>query len=147
VKYIAYGSNMVKEQMAYRCPDAKLIGTGYIERARLEFYLHATVERSRIKGARVPVAIWEISDADEQRLDRYEGFPNYYTKEEWQVRMADGSEIKGMIYLMKRIRTAPPTLDYYKGIQSAYEELGLGSEIKTVLQPALCRSIRRMQRG
>ncbi len=75
MKYIAYGSNMVKEQMEYRCPDAKLIGTGYIERARLEFYLHATVERSRIKRARVPVAVWEISGEDEQRLDRYEGFP------------------------------------------------------------------------
>jgi gamma-glutamylcyclotransferase (GGCT)/AIG2-like uncharacterized protein YtfP len=147
VKYIAYGSNMVKEQMAYRCPDAKLIGTGYIERARLEFYLHATVERSKIKGARVPVAVWEISGADEQRLDRYEGFPNYYIKEEWPVTLSDGSEIKGMIYLMKLMRKSPPTLDYYKGIQSAYKELGLGSEIKTVLQPALCRSIRRMKRG
>jgi len=35
--YIAYGSNMVKEQMAIRCPDARLIGTGHIEGARLEF--------------------------------------------------------------------------------------------------------------
>ena len=146
MKYIAYGSNMVKEQMDYRCPDAKLIGTGYIERARLEFYLHATVERSRIKGARVPVAVWEISDADEQRLDRYEGFPNYYIKEEWSVAMADGSEIKGMIYLMNQLRISPPTRDYYKGIQSAYEELGLGSEIKRVLLPALCRSLRRKGR-
>ena len=39
MKYIAYGSNMVQEQMAVRCPDAKLIGTGYISGARLEFYL------------------------------------------------------------------------------------------------------------
>ena len=27
MKYIAYGSNMVAEQMAHRCPGAKLIGT------------------------------------------------------------------------------------------------------------------------
>ena len=44
--YIAYGSNMVREQMDYRCPDAKLIGTGYMAGARLEFYLHATVEKA-----------------------------------------------------------------------------------------------------
>ena len=25
MKYIAYGSNMVQEQMAHRCPDARLI--------------------------------------------------------------------------------------------------------------------------
>ena len=30
MKYIAYGSNMVEEQMAVRCPEARLIGTGYI---------------------------------------------------------------------------------------------------------------------
>ena len=54
MKYIAYGSNMVKEQMAYRCPGAKLIGTGYLPNHRLAFYLHATVERSRARDARVP---------------------------------------------------------------------------------------------
>lgn len=146
MKYIAYGSNMVKEQMDYRCPDAKLIGTGYIERARLEFYLHATVKRSQIKDARVPVAVWEISDADERRLDRYEGFPDYYIKEEWPVTLSDGSKIRGMIYLMKRIRKAPPTMDYFQGIFNAYEDLGLESEINSVLLPALSRSLRRKKR-
>ena len=73
MKYIAYGSNMVQEQMAFRCPDAKLIGMGYIEGAQLEFYLHATVERTGKKRNRVPVAVWEISRSDEISLDRYEG--------------------------------------------------------------------------
>ena len=95
MKYIAYGSNMVEEQMAYRCPDAKLIGMGYIQGARLEFYLHATVERTRAHDAKVPVAVWEISDADERCLDRYEGYPTYYTKHRRRVVMDDGSEIWG----------------------------------------------------
>ena len=81
MKYIAYGSNMVSEQMAWRCPEAKLIGTGYLEGARLEFYLHATVERTALKSDRAPVAVWEINSHDERNLDRYEGFPNYYIKE------------------------------------------------------------------
>ena len=143
MKYIAYGSNMVRAQMAIRCPDARLIGVGHIEGAQLEFYLHATVERSEIKNARVPVAVWEISKQDEQHLDMYEGYPNYYIKKRWLVRMADGFEIKGMIYLMKLIRTAPPTASYYNGICDAYKELGFGSEIKTVLLPALRRSLKR----
>jgi len=158
MKYIAYGSNMSVEQMEYRCPDARLIGTGYIEGARLEFYVHATVERSRIKGdrssapirssatARVPVAVWEISQSDEQRLDRYEGYPVYYVKEEWPVTMADGTEITGMIYLMQMKRGAIPAIGYYEGVRSAYEELGLGSEIKTALEPALRRALRRRYR-
>ena len=99
MKYIAYGSNMVKAQMAFRCPGAKLIGTGYLPNHRLEFYLHATVERSRARDARVPVAVWEIDEADEQSLDRYEGFPTYYVKRKRRVILSDGSEIEGMACL------------------------------------------------
>lgn len=143
MKYIAYGSNMVQEQMAYRCPDAKLIGTGHILRARLEFYLHATVKYTRRSADRVPVAVWEINEADEKRLDRYEGYPNYYIKREWTVHMDDGSKIRGMIYLMNRIHPQPPAVEYYNGIHCAYRDLGLGSEIKTVLEPALNRSLER----
>ena len=143
MKYIAYGSNMVQEQMAFRCPDAKLIGTGYISGARLEFYLHATVEKTCDKRNRVPVAVWEINDSDEKRLDRYEAFPSYYIKEQWTVRMDDGSEIEGMIYLMKVVQYAPPSKSYYKGIEDAYRKLGLRSQINTVLKPALERSLQR----
>ncbi len=143
MKYIAYGSNMVEEQMAYRCPSAKLIGTGWLPNHRLEFYLHATVERSRAQGARVPIAVWEISDADERSLDRYEGYPTYYTKHRRKVEMDDGSQIEGMVYIMNMIRPQPPMKQYYNGIRDAYRKLGLSSEIKRVLEPALVRSLNR----
>ena len=143
MKYIAYGSNMVEEQMARRCPDARLIGTGYISGARLEFYLHATVEKTGDMRNRVPVAVWEISDRDERSLDRYEGFPSYYVKESWPVHMSDGSQIEGMIYIMKMIRQSPPTRQYYEGIADAYRKLGLRSQISTDLKPALERSLQR----
>ena len=143
MKYIAYGSNMCADQMQYRCPDARLIDVGYIHGARLEFFTHATVEHSQIKGDSVPVAVWEISERDEQRLDRYEGYPVYYTKEEWPVTLADGTEITGMIYRMQLKRGDMPVMGYYEGIRSAYEDLGLRSEIKSMLEPALLRSLRR----
>lgn len=143
MKYIAYGSNMVAEQMAHRCPGAKLIGTGYLPNHRLEFYLHATVERTRAHGAKVPVAVWEITAVDERSLDRYEGFPTYYTKHRRRVVMDDGSELWGMVYIMNMIRPQPPTPDYYNGIYNAYVKLGLHSEIERVLETALQRSQRR----
>ena len=143
MKYIAYGSNMVAEQMAHRCPGARLIGTGYLPNHRLEFYLHATVERTRAHGAKVPVAVWEISEEDERSLDRYEGFPTYYTKRRRRVVMSDGTEIRGMVYIMNMIRPQPPTPTYYNGIHNAYVKLGLHSEIERVLEPALQRSQQR----
>ena len=66
MKYLAYGSNMVLSQMATRCPEAVFVGVGYIDCARLEFYLHATVEKTHCHADHVPVAVWEISDRDEQ---------------------------------------------------------------------------------
>jgi len=143
MKYIAYGSNMVEEQMAFRCPNARLIGMGQLPNHRLEFYLHATVERSRARGASVPVAVWEIDADDEKSLDRYEGFPTYYTKHKRKVLMDDGSEIEGMVYIMNMIRPLIPHASYYNGIRDAYIKLGIGFEIKRVLEPALQRSIKR----
>ena len=37
----AYGSNLSISQMAYRCPDAKIIGTGKINDYKLVFRYHA----------------------------------------------------------------------------------------------------------
>ena len=140
MKYIAYGSNMVRKQMSLRCPEAKMIGTGHIHGARLEFYLHATVQKTGDELDWVPAVLWEISEQDERNLDSYEGFPKYYGKEEWPVTMNDGTEVRGMIYLMKQFRNLPPTNLYYNSITEAYRELGLEEEIPLVLEPALERS-------
>ncbi len=40
---------------------------------------YATIERMR--GYTVPVLLWQISKADEGRLDIYEGFPDFYYKQ------------------------------------------------------------------
>lgn len=146
MKYIAYGSNMVKEQMAIRCPTAKLIGVGSIPAVTLEFYRHATIEHSQDPKATVPVAVWEIEPQDEANLDFYEGYPDYYTKMFWPVNMSDGSEIEGMIYIMREGYPVPPATNYYKPIEKAYADLGLGSQIKSVLRPALERSFKRAKR-
>ena len=70
MKYIAYGANMSRRQMARRCPTAQFIGTGRLTSYQLEFFFHATITRVRGKGAYVPVAVWEISAEDEKSLDR-----------------------------------------------------------------------------
>ena len=147
MKYIAYGSNMSQEQMAFRCPNARLVGTGWLLNYRLEFYYHATVEKTRLKGPRVPVAVWEIDAEDEKYLDRYEGYPTYYGKRMATVNMADGSKIKGMLYQMNMFHGNLPAQSYYNGIRDAYEALGLGSEINRVLVRALVRAQYREKYG
>lgn len=129
MKYIAYGSNMSVEQMAYRCPEAHIVGVGYLEGWKLEFYLHATVEPVKRDG-KVPVVVWEISEQDEKNLDRYEGVPSYYTKERATVRLIDGEQVEGLIYLMRKYRDLPPTKGYVQGIADAYKRFGFKKELK-----------------
>ena len=86
--YIAYGSNLNVEQMRYRCPDARIVGTSVIPDYQLLFKgsktgSYLTIEKK--KGASVPVAVWEVSEHDEQRLDAYEGYPNFYYKTDMQL--------------------------------------------------------------
>ena len=86
--YIAYGSNLNIGQMKYRCPSARIIGTSEIPDYQLLFKgsqtgSYLTIEKK--DGAKVPVAVWEVSPDDELALDRYEGFPRFYYKAEMML--------------------------------------------------------------
>ena len=121
-KYLCYGSNMNLEQMAYRCPQSKVVGTAMLKDYELEFRGVATIVPK--KGAEVPVLIWEIGQFDEVALDRYEGFPNLYGKELFKVNV-NGETIECMAYTMNGGDIAPPSLSYYNVIKRGYEENGL----------------------
>ena len=124
--YIAYGSNMSEEQMAYRCPDAKLVGAGKIKNWRLMFKgsysgNYATIERE--ENSEVPVLLWKISAVDEKKLDRYEGCPNFYYKTEIEVETDNGEKIFGIVYIMHEERKLGlPTEFYYKVLHDAYKK-------------------------
>lgn len=118
-KYIAYGSNLNMAQMAVRCPGAKVIGSGYLNNWELIYRgsktgSYATIRRK--KGSIVPIGLWEVSEKNEKALDRYEGYPTFYTKENVYVTMQDGSKRKGMVYIMRRNAKPGRPSDYYVSV-------------------------------
>ena len=123
--YIAYGSNLNKRQMAYRCPTAKPIAKSCLHDYRLVFQggfygAHANVIPE--KGNDVPVAIWEISARDEAALDRYEGVAGgYYTKETMTVEVA-GEMKEALIYIMTPNPYGTPTDNYLEIIEEGYRD-------------------------
>ncbi len=147
MKYIAYGSNMVIEDMKVRCPDSVLLGTGYLHGASMEFYYMATLIHSFNHNEKVPVALWEISKEDEKRLDAYEEYPDFYIKVNRTCTLLDGREMEGMVYLMRRFEFLPPPDYYYDSIAGAYRDLGFEELVNTVMVPAKERSMLRCQRG
>ena len=126
--YVAYGSNLNKGQMRFRCPTAKLVGTGVIENYELQFKGHPHSAFATIApktGASVPVAVWEITKMDEARLDLYEGFPKHYFKENIPVSLGD-KEVNAMVYIMDLKREfGVPTAHYYATVHEGYMDCGL----------------------
>lgn len=148
--YVAYGSNLNKQQMKGRCPDAKFVGTGVIENYELQFKgslygAHATIAPK--KGASVPVGLWTIQSRDESRLDMYEGYRKtgyrYYDKEQVRVNMTNGGSVIGMVYIMdQRMDFGQPTPGYYDTVREGYANCGLD---ETVLEQALNSSLELAQ--
>jgi hypothetical protein len=82
VLYFAYGANMCRDAMQFRCPDAQSRGAFLLRNWELQFYCHATIEPR--SGSAVAGVLWALTPECEYSLDRFEGFPDYYTKRTWQ---------------------------------------------------------------
>jgi len=135
--YLAYGSNMNLYQMAVRCPTAKVIGPATLEGYELIFQgvnggAYATIRRNKKKNT--PVLVWELDDLAEHRLDKYEGFPTFYGKAPFRVKI-EGKTVRAMAYTMKRgFPLGMPDRHYYEGIEAGYKAAGFDT---TILEEAL----------
>ena len=122
--YIAYGSNLSVEQMAYRCPDAKIAGQAVLAGWELLFRGCATIAPNPKKNT--PVLVWEISERDEGNLDLYEGYPNYYRKEDLNIELlreeAEPEMVTAMVYIMENdFGHRTPSRYYYKVLHDGYK--------------------------
>ena len=155
--YIAYGSNLSTTQMAVRCPMARLVGKAELSGWRLLFNYYATIEKK--DGYSVPGLVWDISPSDEKALDRYEGYPDFYRKEEIPVTVevldedleptGEVREVTAMVYIMTGCRRPGLPDHYYEGtLANAYFRFGfdvrvLGKAMEETL--AMAESLKRLK--
>lgn len=143
--YIAYGSNLNLSQMKKRCPTAKVIGKSEIEDYELVFKgskTNAVATIEPFEGSVVPVLIWDIRDEDEKALDRYEGYPNLYGKEEIKITL-DDNHISAMVYIMTPgHQYGNPSEFYLETIERGYTDSGFNTD---VLYNAVEKSIEKMK--
>ena len=130
--YFAYGSNMNRNQMAFRCPDAEVVESVRLEGYRLAFRTNgggngvATVVPE--EGSYVDGVLWRISERVEQHLDHYEGFPYLYGKEPVVVTDQDGVRREIMAYTMNspyKDVPAMPSKAYLEGILNGCRQNGI----------------------
>ena len=136
--YLAYGSNLNVRQMMIRCPSARMIGTATIEDYRLMFKGSKTGSNLTIEpeeGCSVPVGVWEVSEADELALDRYEGFPTFYYKKELElpitgIRTGIVRQRSAFVYIMHEDRPlGVPSMRYLETCAEGYIDFGFDPNI------------------
>lgn len=128
ILYFAYGSNINLEQMEHRCPDAQIVGPVTLENYELQFRGHGFATVAPKEGSVVHGLLWKLPPVSEQTLDRYEGYPRHYTKEQVPVRTADGAAVSVMVYVMAEPLCRQPALPspyYFLAIQRGFEANGL----------------------
>lgn len=129
--YFAYGSNINLDQMAYRCPKAKVVGPVTLEGYELTFRGRtdgagvANIEPKA--GASVSGLLWQITPECEEALDHYEGTPRLYVQQNVTVRDAEGKEHTVMAYVMTDMFKEPamPSPFYFDGIRDGFRQNGM----------------------
>ncbi|MBO5610547.1 MAG: gamma-glutamylcyclotransferase [Eubacterium sp.] len=130
--YIAYGSNLHIEQMARRCPTASVYARGVLKDYRLVYRGSKTGSYASVEpceGSSVPIVVWEIQPEDEERLDRYEGYPTFYYKNTVEVKTGRGI-LEGMIYIISpKALPGRPSQYYIDVVRTGYIENGFDLDV------------------
>lgn len=144
--YLAYGSNLNLNQMAFRCPTAKPVGTAKITGYELLYKgsktgAYLTIEPK--EDSFVPVAVWEVNKEDEKHLDVYEGFPHFYYKKYINIQMVQKNgrrkRVDAFVYIMHEERKcAIPDNWYVNGCTEGYNAFGFDTKI---LETAFTRTL------
>ena len=130
--YFAYASNMNRQQMAGRCPEAKskvvatlpnfkLIFTGY---SRLRKGAVATIRGSQ--GDKVIGAVYEISEAGLRKLDKHENYPVDYKHVDVRVFSGSGETYDAVAFIKAKLEEeGQPSPEYRAIIQQGYRDWGI----------------------
>ena len=130
IKYFAHGANLDLPQMKRRCPSSKLISKGSLSGYRLTFNRFSSgwgggvADVIREPDSKVWGLVFEISDSDLERLDRYEGCYKEQTSlyERWKavIDTPDGQVCDVWVYtVVEKQNFVQPTLEYLQIIKDA----------------------------
>jgi hypothetical protein len=147
--YAAYGSNMDPAQMLRRCPSSPHTGTGWIRGWRLTFgaeeygwegALATLVPDDDPGGPGVFVALYDLTDADEQTLDAWEGADSgLYRRVHLRVHTLTGDDV-AYVYVLDAFEGGLPSARHMGGIADAAEAAGAPDDYVTDLRSRDCRT-------
>jgi len=145
--YAAYGSNMDPTQMAERCPHSPQAGIGWLNGWRLTFggedmgWEGALATVVEDENENVFVVLYEVSEADEEALDRWDGATlGFYRKLRVRVATRDG-DVLAWLYVLNDYEGGLPAARYLGIMADAAEAAGAPSDYVTGLRGRPCSSL------
>ena len=137
--YVRYGSNLNISQMSMRCPTATVFGRAELEDYRLAYKgsktgSYLTIDKA--PGCKVPVAVWSVTAHDEEALDRYEGYPTFYRKENIRIKVDRGRRgrkpiVDAFVYIMNGRTYGLPSDHYVNVCKVGYSAFGFDTKYLT----------------
>ena len=127
--YFAYASNLNRKQMRERCPESKPMFVATLPNYKLVFagwsrqWRGGKASIKLFRGERVSGAVYEVSERDLSRLDRYEGCPGNYNRLKVTVFDEDGRSVEAVTYIKSgQLEETPPSKEYLAVIQQGYRD-------------------------
>ncbi|MDR7856513.1 gamma-glutamylcyclotransferase family protein [Tissierella sp.] len=121
--YFAYASNLSKEYMLSRCPDATPVKRAVLKDYKLVFNQLADIVAEKEKD--VFGAIYVISKQHLEQLDKLEGYPDLYDRIDIEVEDEKGNKYDAFAYAMVEKNLELPPDHYYQILLKGYEDWNL----------------------
>ena len=138
--YFAYGSNLSLTQMRKRCPNSRRVESVRVVLPDYRWLIynrgHANIAKQ--PGNHVEGALYELTQSDEERLDRFEGVKkSIYQKKLLDV-LCDEVLIKALVYVAPNTDQSSTCRDYAETVLQGARDANLSEKyIERVLRPQL----------
>jgi gamma-glutamylcyclotransferase len=127
--YFAYGTNLNKKHMIERCPDSKLKFSAVLPNYKLIFtgwsrqWEGGIASIKPFRGEKVRGAVYEISESDLRKLDRFEDYPVTYNRMNVIVWTYEGDPVETLTYIKnKQSQETKPSLKLLTVIRQGYRD-------------------------
>ena len=135
MKYFAYGSNMSWQELRSWCPSAEFVTVARLPDHRLDFTRYSQRRRGGVadvvpsNGDEVWGVVYDIPSDELPALDRKEGVPNAYQRQDVSVIVQAGERAKALTYtVVQKVPTERPSQAYVDLILKGARERGLPAE-------------------
>ena len=136
--YFAYGSNLSLSQMQDRCKMSVPITPAVLKGYKLTFKHNkrgnGVADIVKEDGSEVLGALYAVSKSDVKSLDKFEGHPHVYVRQQVEVQ-ANGEQVNVITYIMRdEFKPGVPKQEYLQRILRGYRDwhLPVNNVIKEV---------------